>query len=377
MSYNGSGVYTLPGAQLVNGAVVSATEINEFRNDVASALNTAWTRDGQAPATDDIPMGNNKLTGLAVATNTGDALSYGNDATVSDLIVNGDFSATGDGTIGGALSIDEITSSTNLSFTGDGNFGVGTSNPLQKLEVAGAIKTTSTSSNVSEASLQLDYDGSNGRISTYKSDGSYLEFWTTTAGGVHAETVRINPGGSLLVGTTVTGLGRLTAVSNSSTIIPFYAKAGVSGDLGQPPIQVDKYDNNTTTSQVFQRFSVNNNSTANGQINANGSGAVAFGSWSDRRLKENIVDIPSQLANVCALRPVEFDYIQSEGGGHQIGFVAQEMQEVYPDAVGERSDGMLSVTGWSKTEARLVKAIQELKSELDKVKAELATLKGA
>ena len=47
MSYNGSGVYTLPGAQLVNGEIVSATENNQFRNDVASALNTAWTRDGQ------------------------------------------------------------------------------------------------------------------------------------------------------------------------------------------------------------------------------------------------------------------------------------------------------------------------------------------
>jgi hypothetical protein len=74
---------------------------------------------------------------------------------------------------------------------------------------------------------------------------------------------------------------------------------------------------------------------------------------------------------------VEFDYIQSEGGGHQIGFIAQEMQKVYPDAVGERSDGMLTVTGWNKTEARLVKAIQELKVELDSVKAELQTLKGA
>ena len=34
-------------------------------------------------------------------------------------------------------------------------------------------------------------------------------------------------------------------------------------------------------------------------------------------------------------------------------------------------------TGWGKTEARLVAAIQELKSELDAVKAELAAIKGA
>jgi len=77
MSYNGSGVYTLPGAQLANGATISATENNQFRNDVATALNTCWTRDGQAPATANIPMASHKITGLANGTASGDALHYG------------------------------------------------------------------------------------------------------------------------------------------------------------------------------------------------------------------------------------------------------------------------------------------------------------
>lgn len=76
MSYNGSGVYTLPGAQLVNGEIVSATENNQFRNDVASALNVAWTRDGQSTATGNIPMGTHKLTGLAAGTTNGDSVRY-------------------------------------------------------------------------------------------------------------------------------------------------------------------------------------------------------------------------------------------------------------------------------------------------------------
>jgi hypothetical protein len=136
------------------------------------------------------------------------------------------------------------------------------------------------------------------------------------------------------------------------------------GDVGNAAFFVAKNDNNSTTSQVFVRFLIDGraNATASGQINANGAAQAAFGSWSDRRLKKNIVDLPPQLSNIMALRPVEFDYIESEGGGHQIGFVAQELQDVYADAVGERSpDGMLTVTGWSKTEARLVAAIQELK----------------
>ena len=76
MSYNGSGVYTLPGAQLVNGEIVSATENNNFRNDVATALNTAWTRDGQSTATGNIPMGTHKFTGLAAGTTNGDSVRY-------------------------------------------------------------------------------------------------------------------------------------------------------------------------------------------------------------------------------------------------------------------------------------------------------------
>lgn len=189
------------------------------------------------------------------------------------------------------------------------------------------------------------------------------------------ERMRITSSGNLLVGTT-TEFARVVSRTTSSAAIPFWASSNYSGDLSQPGMRVDKFDNNTTTSQVFVNFSVNNNTTACGQINANGAGAAAFGSWSDSRLKENIVDLPPQLENICALRPVEFDYIESQGGGHQIGFIAQEMQEVYPDAVGVRQpDDMLTITGWSKTEARLVKAIQELKAELDTVKAELNTLK--
>lgn len=77
MSYNGSGIYTLPGAQLVNGEIVSATENNNFRNDVATALNTAWTRDGQSTATGNIPMGSHKFTGMLAGSVGTDSITLG------------------------------------------------------------------------------------------------------------------------------------------------------------------------------------------------------------------------------------------------------------------------------------------------------------
>ena len=207
--------------------------------------------------------------------------------------------------------------------------------------------------------------------------------WRTAASGTagnaitFTEAMRIDSSGNLLIGTTSTTYGTISGKfigtsQTSGSAGLFYTN--FTGDVSTSAFNIGKFDNNNTTSQIFVKFGINNAGLGCGQINGNGSGAAAFGSFSDSRLKENIVDLPSQLKNVLSLRPVEFDYIESEGGGHQTGFIAQEMQEVYPDAVGERSDGMLTISGWDKTTARLVKAIQEQQTIINDLKARIETL---
>jgi hypothetical protein len=67
-------------------------------------------------------------------------------------------------------------------------------------------------------------------------------------------------------------------------------------------------------------------------------GTPGFGSiFSDRRLKRNITKIGTRPDG---LGVYEFEYVW--GGGRQIGLMAQEVQEVYPDAVGE-AGGYLTV----------------------------------
>jgi hypothetical protein len=213
------------------------------------------------------------------------------------------------------------------------------------------------------------YLGSIGRASTdtamFVDGNSYLSLRTGAT-----ERARISSGGDLLVGTT-SSTARLTVKPSSGLAI---GTSGYSGDLTVAGIEVSKFDNDTTTSQVLMRFAVNNGGAGQGQINANGALTAAFGTYSDKRLKENIVDLPPQLSNIMALRPVEFDYIASEGGGHQIGFIAQEFEEVYPDAIGERADGMKTLTGWSKTDARLIKALQEAMARIEQLEAKFAAL---
>jgi hypothetical protein len=200
--------------------------------------------------------------------------------------------------------------------------------------------------------------------------GGYLKFNTDTAGGSNLERMRIDSSGNLLVGTT--GL----PVANGKLSVAGASRFLESTDAASP-IACDKVGAGTTATQRFVVFTVASQSTGSGQINANGASQAAFGTFSDATLKENIVNLPDQYENIRALRPVEFDYIESEGGGHQVGFIAQEMQEVYPCCVGEREDGKLTVGGWNKTEARLVSALQSAMNKIDALTARLEALEGA
>ena len=268
----------------------------------------------------------------------------------------------------GSNSLDFAVGGTtpNMSLTSTG-LGIGTSSPSTKLDVV-------TASGNSQLRV------SNGTYYGYFGiDGGYagLDYAAPSGGhrfrigGSFTTAMTLDASGNLLVGTT-SGDARLYVVSsstNNNTGTLYALNTNTTADACVAAFATAT--NSTATSNVLIKFGINSYSNGSGQINANGSGAAAFGSFSDRRLKENIVDLPSQLNNICALRPVEFDYIESEGGGHQIGFIAQEMQEVYPDAVGERGDGMLTVTGWDKTAARLVAAIQEQQAIIEQLKARL------
>jgi hypothetical protein len=191
-----------------------------------------------------------------------------------------------------------------------------------------------------------------------------LVFATSSeASGLPTERIRIKASGRIGIG--VNAPSNYVHITNneSNALNTLLAQSNVVGDVGTAALVVAKRDATTTTSQSLVQFFVNGGATGQGQITANGASAAAFGSFSDIRLKENVVDLPSQIESIYNLRPVEFDY--KDGSGHQIGFIAQEVQTVYPDLIGE-SNGFLTLSDMNKNDARLIKAFQEL---YDKVKA--------
>ena len=95
-------------------------------------------------------------------------------------------------------------------------------------------------------------------------------------------------------------------------------------------------------------------------------------SASDTRFKENVVDATDGLDVISALRPVRFDFKEGFGNNkkNQIGFIAQEIKTVFPDAVdvwgnsNEENNPYLSV-GTGALIPVLVKALQELNNKFD------------
>ena len=103
MSYNGSGTFVIntAGQPVVSGTVISSTAFNALTADLATGLSTAITKDGQTTPTANIPMGNNKITGLAVGTAATDAANLSQVQSTAAKLVN---SVSGVDTITGTMS---------------------------------------------------------------------------------------------------------------------------------------------------------------------------------------------------------------------------------------------------------------------------------
>ncbi|HPR30568.1 MAG TPA: tail fiber domain-containing protein [Prolixibacteraceae bacterium] len=107
--------------------------------------------------------------------------------------------------------------------------------------------------------------------------------------------------------------------------------------------------------------------------NAAKTGGGSWTSLSDRRLKEIDGDYEKGLKEIVALKPVRFHYksdnpFQLPSDVPQIGFIAQEVQPVFPEAVSENEAGYLDFN-MHPLHVAMVNAIQELKAENDRLRA--------
>jgi hypothetical protein len=317
MSYNGSGVFNIntAGQPVVTGTVISSTAFNALTADLATGLTTALTKDGQTTPTANIKLGGFKLTGIGVATTSGDALSYGQAATVSTLTN----SALTSGRVTYATTGGLLTDSANLTFNGTtltaGTIGgytlsgtiAGGGNQINNVIIGTSTPLAGSFTSITGTSLQVSAATPVVTVTGTSTNASSQDF--TSNGAAQRTTIGVerSTGGGLFIGSS--------------------AYAAVFGSAGASNCQF------ATSNNI--RMSIDTSGIVT--MNAYGAGAATFSasgvisSVSDEtwKIKDGSPVNPDEMLK--KLKPGYWYYNDEKkeifGKDRQLGFYAQNVNE--------------------------------------------------
>ena len=210
---------------------------------------------------------------------------------------------------------------TRMTIRGDGNVGIGTDDPKGKLHI---YETTGTGT-ATTGTLVLEHGNSGGFSSiifpsavSQGSDYGYISYQDTdTIGGV-GETARLTIG---------------TSNDGDDNIV--LAPSGVV----------------TSTKEIS---------------------APSFNATSDIRLKKDIEPLNLCLDQICQLQGVKFTRIDDKKKNRQIGFIAQEVEQIIPELVStDLSVEKYKSIAYGNVTALLVEAIKELRQQVNELREEI------
>ena len=212
--------------------------------------------------------------------------------------------------------------------------------------------------------------------------------------GSSTTTGNINRTGDVSIGTSATGAKlRIDAPTdagillerNNNIFVDTQARLGISSNGGIPGMRIRISSNNGTSfsDAIFVRENANvgiRGTLPSFPLDVNGSvRATSFITSSDERLKTNIQSVGNSLSKISELRGVRYEFNQTyarRGGtetGSKIGFVAQEVQKVFPELVHQDDDGYFAVDYVSMIPI-LVEAIKQQNSELEELRTKLQAM---
>jgi hypothetical protein len=318
---------------------------------------------------------------------------------------DGTFRVKGAGTAGStdAFQVSGSAPADAARIDSSGNLGIGTTSPTSKLHVSGTgtvIQKLASTSGAVELQLISNTQTNASYSNIYSGDGTN---WNWRIGGSNgtsnimtfdtggSERARITSGGFFKAsndGTYVGSTGSYHELRNT----------GAGGDWTLIVSNLTATAANAYGARITYTGSAPNG-TGNPFLSCDDTGGVRFDArsngglanysannvnLSDRREKTNFAPAKSYLETICAIPVQTFNYIDQaeDDPGLTLGVVAQDVQAVAPELVMESNWGTaeepkqrLSIYQ-TDLQYALMKCVQELKAELDSVKAELATLKG-
>jgi hypothetical protein len=242
----------------------------------------------------------------------------------------------------------------NIILSPAGNVGIGTTSPAVSLHVqknSGTYELIQIQNNSAGALLRAI--GSGGGSADFGADDSAAS--TALIRTASTERMRITSGGEVLIGTTTnsatSGVGN-KFVSNGR----LYSVSSLSDNTQE---SLSMY----STGAANYRFYVG----WGGTIYAT---STSISGISDISLKTNIRDLEKGLTDILKLKPRKFDWKNGDGINN-IGFIAQEIEKVFPELISEYKYNEYTTKKSLKMGdliPSLVKAIQELKQEIDTLK---------
>jgi hypothetical protein len=148
------------------------------------------------------------------------------------------------------------------------------------------------------------------------------------------------------------------------------------GANGDQSFKIDAYGN----AEVTNKLGVNTVPDANHPLKVNSfstTGLYTSNGWlhsSDKNLKTNINTLSNSLEKILKLRGVSFNWKKSPNEIPQVGFIAQEVLPFFPEVVNVDDEGNHSMA-YQNLFAPIVEAIKELKNEIDLKSQEINNLK--
>ena len=313
-----------------------------------------------SPITQVIAPGQGTVTATSMASSTGTGAGvFQTSPTITTPVINNITSAAST-----ALTL-QSAGTTAITVDTAQKVGIGTTSPNRLLSVYATqpvFQITNVASGNTQGTIQYQVSGSTDFVLDNQGSGSGGVISFTQAG---SERMRIDSSGNLLVGQTSFSFGGgICLTKNAADSIAIFQNTYGSG--AQCIRAIIGAGANNTSSYLFVGSSASSDRIyiyGNGNVvNSNNS----YGTLSDIKLKENIVDASPKLADVLQLKVRNFN-LKTDPEHKQIGFIAQELEQVFPALIDNTTspndpDDVIKAIKTSVLLPILVKAIQELKT---------------
>ncbi|MGE0635075.1 MAG: tail fiber domain-containing protein [Bacteroidia bacterium] len=253
-----------------------------------------------------------------------------------------------------------------------GNVGVGTTAPTSRFSVRSGSNAEIASFGADASPYISIYSGGNyvGYLGAYYNGSADLEVGSSS-GKVHLIT-----GGSADLTAAAGRIGIATTTPLSDLDIAQSGGSSTDQQSGGINLRNAAYHWRIYNSNDFVRFNYSNNSGST--YTAKAYVSSTDGSWnqlSDASLKRDIEPVGSVLSSVLQLNPVTYYYNDNDADdAKSIGFLAQEVQKVFPTFVSQEKGESLLGIDYSKFAVISIKAIQEQQELIKKLETRIKAL---